>query len=328
MENIDGETLHERLKRGPVAPDRALEYGIQICDALDKAHRRGVIHRDLKPANVMLTRSGVKLLDFGAATWGAPAAGHAQPPSALAAAALTATGVIVGTLQYLSPEQLEGKPADRRSDLFMFGAVAHEMLTGKSVFGGGSQAAIMGAILRDEPAPISDTVPNVPLSFARAISRCLSKDPDERWQTATDLLFQLRSIESTAAATAVATRSRRFPGWFERSVWAAALLAGVVATYRWTQPEVIFDASRTPDAAAIRFTLSPPEGLVFHSGYQVPFALSPDGSASFTSPTRLMAQATVAAAIDVGARAPYRRHRRRTHTVLVARRTVGRFLCR
>jgi len=246
---------------------------------LDKAHRRGIIHRDLKPANVMLTKSGVKLLDFGAATWGAPAGGDGVTPNAETGGALTATGVILGTLAYLSPEQLEGKTADRRSDLFMFGVVAYEMLTGKSAFGGGSQAGIIGAILRDDPPPLVDTVPHMPPPLARAISRCLAKDPDERWQTANDLLFQLRSIESTVSTVAVATsRARSLPRWVERFAWAAALPAAMVATYIWTQREGTSPSGPNTDPTAIRFTLSPPTGLALHPGYDLPFALSPNGS--------------------------------------------------
>lgn len=279
MEHIDGQTLHERLKQGPVAPARALEYCQQICDALDKAHRRGIVHRDLKPANIMLTKSGVKLLDFGAATWGAPSSGPAPAhASTETAAALTATGVIVGTLQYLSPEQLEGRPADRRSDIFMFGTVGFEMLTGKSAFGGASQAAIIGAILKDDPPALAEMVPGIPPAFARSIARCLSKDPDDRWQTASDLLFQLQSIEATGVVVPREVRSARsVPRWIERVAWAAAAAGLMIATYLAAQRD-LGPVEQQSRQAAIRFTLSPPEGTALHVGYDLPFALSPNGA--------------------------------------------------
>ncbi len=192
MEHIDGETLQRRLGRGPLPLALALEDAIQIVDALDKAHRRGVIHRDLKPANVMLTKSGVKVLDFGLATRHTPAAIAFDEPTHDGSKGLTAAGTIMGTLQYISPEQLEGKQADVRTDIFAFGALAYEMITGRKAFPAANQAQLVGAILKDDPQPIAELVPDVPLPLARALTRCLAKDPDERWQTANDLLYQLR----------------------------------------------------------------------------------------------------------------------------------------
>jgi Tol biopolymer transport system component/predicted Ser/Thr protein kinase len=277
MEHIEGETLQQRLEQGPLAPDRALEYLIQICDALDKAHRRGVVHRDLKPANVMLTKSGVKLLDFGAARWGVPTGqASADIPDRDRSAGLTADGVILGTLQYLSPEQVEGRQADNRSDIFAFGAVAYEMLTRRRAFAAETQAGTISAILRDDPPPVTAVVPAVPLPLARAISRCLAKDPEDRWQTANDLLFQLRSIDVAAAAAtgAMPAGGRRRA---ERAVWTAALLAAIVATYVWASRGGVRTVDPQPEAAAVRFTLSPAEGTAIHSGHAPPFAISPNG---------------------------------------------------
>ena len=155
MEHVDGETLQARLERGRLPLARALEYAIQIVDALDKAHRRGIVHRDLKPGNVMLTKSGVKLLDFGLALVRAPAAVAFGDAGRDGSKGLTAEGSIVGTLQYISPEQLDGKPADMRTDIFAFGALAYEMITGRAAFPGTSQAQLVGAILKDDP-PIAD----------------------------------------------------------------------------------------------------------------------------------------------------------------------------
>jgi serine/threonine protein kinase len=223
MEYVDGETLHDRIRRGPVPLKPALEYLIQIADALDKAHRHGIVHRDLKPGNIMLTKSGVKLLDFGlAARVGrSPVSGdvltteNPQTP--------TAAGTIMGTVQYMAPEQLQGQPSDARSDIFALGTVAYEMLTGRPAFEGTSQAAFIGAILRDEPAPIADLVPDLPQTLARTVTRCLAKDSSERWQTANDLGFQLRSLSPSSDAVNVPPRRRTaLSPWMERAGWIAA----------------------------------------------------------------------------------------------------------
>ena len=277
MEHIDGDTLQSRLEQGALPLARALEYSIQICDALDKAHRRGVTHRDLKPANVMLTKSGVKLLDFGVATSGRPADEIASPvPDDDRSPELTAEGVILGTLQYMSPEQLEGKQADRRTDIFAFGAVVHEMITGNKALHATSHAGLVSAILTDEAQPIEDLVPQVPPVLAQAIARCLSKDPDERWQTASDLLFQLRSMASTSP-TADSRQSRPRRRTIERAAWTAAVLASILITLVWARSRDARPDDPAPAATAIGFTLAPGEGTALYSGYGVPFALSPDG---------------------------------------------------
>ena len=277
MEYVDGETLHDRIQRGPVPLIQALEYLIQITDALDKAHRHGVVHRDLKPGNIMLTKSGVKLLDFGLAArrvGSSPASGDLLTTES--AQTLTAAGMIMGTVQYMAPEQLQGQPSDARSDIFALGTVAYEMLTGKPAFEGTSQAGLIGAILRDEPTPIANLVPECPPTLARTLTRCLAKDPDERWQTANDLVFQLRSLSPSSDAVDVAARRRTdLSLWMERAGWIAAAGAISVAAFYWgssggSQRESISNATR------VEFSVTPAEGALL-SGPDVPFALSPDG---------------------------------------------------
>ncbi len=280
MEDIDGETLQKRLEEGPLPLAQALEYAIQIVEALDKAHRRGIVHRDLKPGNVMLAKSGVKLLDFGLAMWQTPAAGVTfDDPARPGSHALTAEGTILGTVQYISPEQLEGKPSDARTDIFAFGAVAYEMITGRSAFPVANQAQLVAAILKDDPPPIADLVPEAPRVLSKTISRCLAKDPDERWQTANDLLYQLRSIASSPQAldTREPQTRRRVPRRIERGLWMAVLAASIVGTFLWSRTR----DSRPPDPVQgrtpVRYTLSPASGTMFHSGFDPSFALSPDG---------------------------------------------------
>src|SRR5437899_3102810 len=173
MEYLEGETLSERLLKGPLAFEQVLRYGIEIADALDKAHRQGIVHRDLKPGNVMITKSGVKLLDFGLAKAIAPTSrSSGSSLTALptqAGSNLTQEGTILGTFQYMAPEQLEGKEADGRTDIFAFGAVLFEMATGKKAFSGTSQASLIGAILHTEPQPISSIQPMTPPALARAV---------------------------------------------------------------------------------------------------------------------------------------------------------------
>ena len=194
MERLDGETLETRLTRGPLELDEALDRAIEVAEALDFAHRAGIVHRDLKPANVMLTRSGAKLLDFGIAV--------PQPDAALARrleeSRLTATGAMLGTPRYMAPEQLDGREADARTDLFALGLLLYEMVTGREAFEG-EGALLAVAILRDDPPLVSTIRPEAePLD--RVINRLLTKDPDQRWQTATDLVAELKWIRGVADA--------------------------------------------------------------------------------------------------------------------------------
>ena len=195
MEFLEGESLAERLEKGPLPAVQVLQYGTQLASALDKAHRNGVTHRDLKPGNIILTKSGAKLLDFGLAKAEPPASMDRTLTSATPRPApMTKLGTILGTVLYMSPEQLEGKEVDARSDIFSLGAVLYEMLTGKRAFQGQSEFSVASAILHKDPAPISTMQPLTPPALERTIRVCLAKDPDERWQSASDLWNELRWI--------------------------------------------------------------------------------------------------------------------------------------
>ncbi|HYK41271.1 MAG TPA: protein kinase [Thermoanaerobaculia bacterium] len=256
MEFLEGETLTDRLGKGPLPVEQLLRYAIEIADALEKAHRQGIIHRDLKPANVMLTKSGVKLLDFGLAK----AVAAMSPNSSMTALPtvapnLTQAGTILGTFQYMSPEQLEGKDADARSDIFAFGAVLYEMATGRKAFEGKSQASLIGSILRDEPAPVSVVQPMTPPALDRVVKTCLAKDPEDRWQTARDVLLQLKWIQEGGSlaglpAPVAARRKNR-----ERIAWAVAAAFAVAAA------ALGFAVLRRPQVPlhTVRFEIGTPE---------------------------------------------------------------------
>jgi Tol biopolymer transport system component len=227
MECVEGETLARRLEKGPLPLDQALKCAAQMAAALDKAHRSGVVHRDLKPANIMLTKSGVKLLDFGLAkpVSEAFASGQTLSISPATSRPLTAEGTIIGTMQYMSPEHLEGKETDARSDLFSFGAVLYEMLTGKHAFDGKSQASVIAAILEHEPQPVSTFQPMTPPALDRLIRTCLAKDPEERIQTAHDVKLQLQWIAEGDSRPGAA---ERIPAGRGRWHYAGWLVAGAL----------------------------------------------------------------------------------------------------
>jgi eukaryotic-like serine/threonine-protein kinase len=265
MECVEGETLAKRLEKGPLPLDQVLKYGAQIADGLDKAHRSGVVHRDLKPGNIMLTPSGAKLLDFGLAK-PAVALASAATLTAVQAAPVTEEGTIVGTFQYMSPEQVEGKEMDGRSDIFSLGAVLYEMVTGKRAFEGKSQLSVASAILEKEPEPVSAVKPLTPPAFDHAVRRCLAKNPEERWQTARDLALELKWIGETGSQAGVAARIPAGRRRWERAAWLLAatfFLLMMAAGAAWWQA-----SSRRPHP------------MYFHAS--VPFAandlaLSPDG---------------------------------------------------
>jgi len=202
MEYLEGETLASRLRKGPLPLEQLLKVGIEICEGLEKAHRSGVVHRDLKPANIMLTKFGAKLMDFGLAkpAVAAIAAGSSSASLATLSQPLTAEGMVVGTFQYMSPEQVEGKGADARSDIFALGAVLYEMVTGKRAVEGKTAASTIAAILAGEPKPISTVKPLSPLAYESLVKACLAKDPDERLQTVHDVKLQLRWIGESDSA--------------------------------------------------------------------------------------------------------------------------------
>src|SRR6266436_5070086 len=194
MEHLEGETLAHRIKKGALPTEQVLQYAIQITDALDTAHRHGVIHRDLKPGNIMLTKTGAKLLDFGLAKVRATEAAAGMTALPTQTTPLTGEGTILGTLQYMAPEQLEGAEADSRTDIFVLGAVIYEMATARRAFAGKSQASLIAAILEHDPPPIPTQQPLGPAALDHLVKMCLAKDPDARRQTMHDVLLDLRWI--------------------------------------------------------------------------------------------------------------------------------------
>ena len=247
MELLDGEPLDARIAKGPLPVDQVLTIAIEIASALDAAHRAGIVHRDLKPGNIMLTKSGAKLLDFGLAKTNTPVvtvSGLSMMPTT-PPAAITAAGTIHGTFQYMAPEQIEGMNADARTDLFAFGCVLFEMLTGRKAFEGKTRASLLGAILKDEPPRISQVVPVAPVALDRVVQTCLAKDPDDRWQTARDLKRELEWVANAEPETASGVPAGASGKGASRAGWlwiAAAATLGVVAlgasfvAYRATRP--------------------------------------------------------------------------------------------
>jgi len=247
MEFLQGESLEERLKRGPLPLKELVSIGCDIADALERAHRAGIVHRDLKPGNVMLTKTGAKLLDFGLAKPGgsATAAGNATAPLLSAAmtvnspspqqSPLTQQGTLIGTVQYMSPEQIQGLEADTRSDIFAFGAILYEMATGKRPFTGKSQIKVASAILEDEPEPVSAVLKTSPAALDRLVRTCLAKNPDERFQSALDVKLELKWT-STEPAAAASSPAKSTPWIAYGALAAVAIIAVFLLWMRLSQP--------------------------------------------------------------------------------------------
>src|ERR1700691_3336319 len=292
MEFLEGETLAEKLRKGAMPLNEVYKIGIAIAEALSVAHRQGIVHRDLKPGNIMLTPGGAKLMDFGLAKpLGAQnTSSAAAPPSFTAAATLsgpspltpltplTTAGSVIGTIQYMSPEQIEGKEADARSDIFAFGAVLYEMTAGKRPFSGKSQISLASSILESDPAPISTVKPQTPPAFDHVVTTCLQKNPEERYQTAHDIKLELQWIaaDRSSAAVAPATMTLAPSRSRERIGWAAALVAAIVLT----AAAAMFFYHPVQTTRSIRAVIDPPEKATFNlTGDSAgPPVLSPDGT--------------------------------------------------
>ncbi len=274
MELIEGESLADRLKKGALPLDQVLRFGAQVADALDRAHKQGVVHRDLKPGNVMLTKTGAKLLDFGLALVSqeaSPVQGLTEMPTA--AKPLTAEGTILGTFQYMAPEQLEGIEADARTDIFALGALLYEMATAQRAFKGDSKTSLIAAIVSSQPDPISSVTKVTPPALDHIVRKCLEKDPDDRWQSAHDIAGELHWIGEAGSQAGVAQvvtvrrKAREKLAWglvAALAVVAVALAAGYAS--RAPQPKPTF-----------RATLAPAPGTSLMPFDQFGLALSPDG---------------------------------------------------
>ena len=276
MEYIDGETLADRLKKGPLPLEQALKRVTEIADALDKAHRQRIVHRDLKPANIMFIKSGAKVLDFGLAKTQAVSGGGDLSSVPTEAKPLTEKGTILGTFQYMAPEQLEGQDADARADIFAFGAVLYEMVTGRKAFEGGSQASLITAIMSSEPTAISELRPMSPPGLDRLVKTCLLKDPEERCQNMHDVLLELNWIAEAGseAQTQLGMERRKHQGlgWALAAFFLLISLGiGVIAVRNADQT--------TSGVQPIRALISEPEGASFRMTGDLggPATISPDG---------------------------------------------------
>ena len=281
MPCLEGQTLAERLTKGALPVDQAIKIAIEIATALDAAHRHGIVHRDLKPGNVMLTKAGVKLLDFGLAKLKkAPGpltySGVAKLAGETTHASGTGIGTLLGTMPYMAPEQVEGREVDARSDIFALGAVIYEMVTGTRAFKGDSPASVIGSILKDEPAAMTKAQPLAPAALDHMVTTCLAKDPDERWQSAADISRELKWIQQSPAATQAQPRASSANVWVKATA-AALAIAGIVAVLAWPA----WRRSEAPISESIRFRVPPPPGYTFVGGTSsisvLQFSVSPDG---------------------------------------------------
>jgi serine/threonine protein kinase len=279
MEFLQGETLADRLRKGPLTAEQLLKCGMEICEGLEKAHKTGIIHRDLKPGNIMLTKTGAKLLDFGLSK---ATAAHAPPVSSLTLTTgpspsqpLTAQGVVLGTFQYMSPEQMEGKEADARSDIFALGAVLYEMATGKRAFEGKTTASVIAAVLERNPPPISTVQPMAPPALDRVVTTCLAKDQDERFQNVHDVKLQLKWIAEGGSQAGVpipiAARRRNREKLLLSLLCGFAILAGSVALWSYLHPRLL------RPGAVLSFVPPPPDTHFLAFGFgSGPVVVSPD----------------------------------------------------
>jgi Tol biopolymer transport system component/predicted Ser/Thr protein kinase len=274
MQFLEGETLENALKRGALPLDHALKTAMEIASALDAAHRAGIVHRDLKPGNIILTKGGAKLLDFGLAKTLPGMASANLSMLQTTPAAVTAQGTILGTFQYMSPEQIEGEEVDARSDVFAFGAVLYEMLTGRKAFAGKSQASMLGAILKDEPPPVSHGQPMTPPALDYLVRTCLAKDPDARFQTAHDVWLQLRWIAEGGSAVGVPAPIASKRRSRERLAWAAAAVLGAIALGAGALA-VVHLRERAAPADPVQFTIAAEENSTLVTPAE--FSISPDG---------------------------------------------------
>jgi len=288
MEYLEGETLYARLARKPLTTDESLKIAVEIADALDKAHRSGIVHRDLKPGNVMLTKSGAKLMDFGLAKPNALAGGpKSGTPSVSSMATMAATmadlaspvtvaGTLIGTVQYMSPEQIQGKEADARSDIFAFGSMLYEMLCGTRPFQGKSQLSLASAILEKDPEPIATLQPMTPPALEQVVRTCLAKEPDDRFQSAHDLKLQLQWISaggSQVGAPAVVTSHRKK----RATALTAVMVAGWLAAGAALALALIYASRLTTAQQSIRAAIEQPVGFDFSPIMAGAPVLSPDG---------------------------------------------------
>jgi serine/threonine protein kinase/Tol biopolymer transport system component len=289
MEFLEGETLAERLRRGAMPLNEVFSVGIAVAEALAVAHRSGIVHRDLKPGNIMLTQSGAKLMDFGLAKplgmqASASGSASASAPSFTAAATLsgpsplsplTTAGTIIGTIQYMSPEQIEGKEADARSDIFAFGTVLYEMATGKRPFEGKSQISLASSILEKDPEPISAIKPSTPPAFEHVLTTCLQKNPEDRFQTAHDIKLDLQWIAAERSSP-VAVASRQAPSKTRGLGWAIAMVIAVVLALVAGG----FLHRSQPSEKSIRAVINPPDKTTLNLTGDAagPLVLSPDGA--------------------------------------------------
>ena len=270
MEFIEGESLADRLQRGPLPLRDAIRHGIEIAGALERAHREGLIHRDLKPGNVMLTRAGAKLLDFGLAKSVAAEPVSADAPTVAHTRPLTAEGTLIGTFQYMAPEQLEGLAVDARTDIFALGVVLYEMITGKRAFDGRTKTSIIASIVAGTPRPISELQPVTPPELEHLVARCLEKEPEARWQSAHDVRLELEWIAAHWTATNARPRRAAKP-WLP---WAVAALAALIAVAAGVL--ALRNTARPAAALPVYAHLLPPPGRQIVSTVET-LSISPDG---------------------------------------------------